>query len=167
MFIFEDVASGFIPNQAGAAFGYEQLNKLDMFWKLRDRNFQSHRRFLDQHPDLFIPARLLPEVETTWICYPVQLRPETGWSRRSLQVHLEDAGIMTRVIFSGNITRHPMMKGVTYRNDPEGYRNADQIMEQGLMLPCHPTMTEEDCSYLYQTIEDWIALQRNRKSASG
>ena len=60
-----------------------------------------------------------------------------------------------------------MMKGVTCRNDPEGYRNADQIMEQGLMLPCHPTMTEEDCSYLYQTIEDWIALQRNRKSASG
>ncbi|MFO1509203.1 MAG: DegT/DnrJ/EryC1/StrS family aminotransferase [Steroidobacteraceae bacterium] len=167
MFIFEDVAYGFIPNEAGAAFGHEQLNKLDMFWKLRDRNFQSHRRFLDKHPDLFIPARLLSEVETTWICYPVQLRPETGWSRRSLQVHLEDAGIMTRVIFSGNITRHPMMKGVTYRNDPEGYRNADQIMEQGLMLPCHPTMTEEDCSYLYQTIEDWIALQRNQKTASG
>lgn len=167
LFIFEDIAYGFIPNEAGAAFGHEQLNKLDMVWKLRDRNFQSHRRFLDKLPDLFIPARLLPEVETTWICYPVQLRPETGWSRRSLQVHLEDAGIMTRVIFSGNITRQPMMKDVTYRSDPKGYPNADQIMEQGLMLPCHPTMTEDDCAYLYQTIEDWIALQRSQHSAAG
>lgn len=166
MFIFEDVAYGFIPNEAGAAFGHEQLNKLDMFWELRDRNFQSHRRFLDKYPDIFIPARLLPEVETTWICYPVQLRPELGWSRRELQVHLEEAGIFTRVIFSGNITRHPMMKGVNYRTDPEGYPVADQIMEHGLMLPCHPTMTEEDNAYLYQTLEDFIALQREKKAAA-
>ncbi|WP_010128057.1 DegT/DnrJ/EryC1/StrS family aminotransferase, partial [Sphingomonas sp. KC8] len=166
MFIFEDVAYGFIPNEAGAAFGHEQLNKLPMFWELRDRNFQSHRQFLDKYPDIFIPARLLPEVETTWICYPVQLRPELGWSRRELQVHLEEAGIFTRVIFSGNITRHPMMKGVDCRIDPDGYPVADQIMEQGLMLPCHPTMTEEDNAYLYQTLEDFIALQKAKKVAA-
>ena len=165
MFIFEDVAYGFIPNEAGAAFGHEQLNKLPMFWELRDRNFQSHRRFLDTYPDIFIPARLLPETETTWICYPVQLRPELGWSRRELQVHLEEAGIFTRVIFSGNITRHPMMKGVKCRTDPDGYPVADQIMEQGLMLPCHPTMSEEDNAYLYQTLEDFIAQQKAKAAA--
>lgn len=165
MFIFEDVAYGFIPNEAGAAFGHEQLSKLPMFWELRDRNFQSHRRFLDKYPDIFIPARLLPDVETTWICYPVQLRPELGWSRRALQVHLEEAGIFTRVIFSGNITRHPMMKGVDYRVDADGYSAADQIMEQGLMLPCHPTMTEEDNAYLYQVLEDFIASQKAKKAA--
>lgn len=166
MFIFEDVAYGFIPNEAGAAFGHEQLNKLGMFWELRDRNFQSHRTFLDKYPDIFIPAQLLPEVETTWICYPVQLRPELGWSRRELQVYLEEAGIFTRVIFSGNITRHPMMQGVNYRTDPEGYPVADQIMEHGLMLPCHPTMTDEDNAYLYQVLEDFIALQRGQKIAA-
>jgi CDP-6-deoxy-D-xylo-4-hexulose-3-dehydrase len=154
------VAYGFIPNEAGAAFGLEQLRKLDHFWKLRDSRFRKHAEFLAKHQDVFIPAKLLDGVKTSWICYPVQLRPELGWSRRNLQVHLEDAGIFTRVIFSGNITRHPMMKGVEYRRAPGGYPAADQIMEQGLMLPCHPTMTDEDCDYLYQVLEEWVALQR-------
>ena len=162
MFIFEDVAYGFIPNEAGAAFGLEQLNKLEHFFELRDSRFQKHARFMDKHADVFVKAKLLDEVKTSWICYPVQLRPELGWSRRDLQVHLEDEGIFTRVIFSGNITRHPMMKGVEYRAAPGGFPIADQIMEQGLMLPCHPTMTDEDCEYLYQVLEEWIEKQRRR-----
>jgi CDP-6-deoxy-D-xylo-4-hexulose-3-dehydrase len=166
MFIFEDVAYGFIPNEAGAAFGHVQLDKLDEFWRLRDQNFRNHARYLEGRADVFIKARLLPDVKTSWICYPVQLRPELGWSRRELQVFLEDAGIFTRVIFSGNITRHPMMQGVTYRADPAGYPVADQIMEQGLMLPCHPTMTEEDCQYLYQVLDEFIEQQRGRNDRS-
>src|SRR5579871_6085090 len=39
MFIFEDVAYGFIPNEAGAAFGMVQLDKLEEFWRLRDSRF--------------------------------------------------------------------------------------------------------------------------------
>lgn len=165
MFIFEDIAYGFIPNEAGAAFGIEQLNKLDYFSELRTSLFAKHTEFLNKHADVFITPRLLDEVETTWICYPIQLRPELGWSRRELQVHLEENGIFTRVIFSGNATRQPMMKGVEYRADPEGYPVADQIMEQGLMLPCHPTMTDDDCNYLYEVLEEFIAKQRSRSVA--
>jgi len=58
-----------------------------------------------------------------------------------------------------------MMKDVTVHVDPDGYPVADQIMENGLMLPCHPTMTEEDNAYLYQTLEDFIALQRALQAA--
>ncbi len=162
MFIFEDVAYGFIPNEAGAAFGLVQLDKLEHFFELRNSRFQRHAAFLRKHEDVFIRAGLLADVKTSWICYPVQLRPELGWSRRDLQVYLEDSGIFTRVIFSGNITRHPMMKGVEYHAAPDGYPVADQIMEQGLMLPCHPTMTDEDCDYLYQVLEEWIGKQRRR-----
>jgi len=160
MFIFEDVAYGFIPNEAGAAFGHVQLDKLEEFTRLRNKVFDSHNRYAAQHADVFIAPRLLENVETTWINYPLQLRPETGWSRRALQVHLEAHGIVTRTIFSGNITRQPMMRGVEYRADPDGYPVADQIMHQGVCLPCHPTMTEEDCAYLYGVLDDFVRLQR-------
>jgi len=160
MFIFEEIAYGFIPNEAGAAFGHEQLNKLDMFTRLRQERFDRHAAYLDQHADTFIKARVHPDVFTTWICYPVQLRPELGWSRRALQVHLEDAGIFTRVIFSGHAARQPMMQGVEYRVDPAGCPNADQVMRNGLMLPCHPTMSIDDCEYLYQVLDEFIEKQR-------
>src|SRR5699024_5760090 len=109
---------------------------------------------------IFIKPRVHPDVFTTWICYPVMLRPELGWSRRELQVHLEDHGIFTRVIFSGHSALQPMMKDIDYRVDPEGCPNAEQVMRHGLMLPCHPTMTQTDCEYLYQTLDDFIAMQR-------
>ncbi len=160
MFIFEDIAYGFIPNEAGAAFGIEQVNKLDYFSELRTRIFNRHTEFLEKHSDIFITPRILDGVVTTWICYPVQLRAELGWSRRSLQVYLEDNGIFTRVIFSGNAVRQPMMKGVEHRAPAEGMPAADQVMQYGLMLPCHPTMTEDDCAYLYEVLEEWIAMQR-------
>ena len=32
-------------------------------------------------------------------------------------------------------------------------------MQHGIMLPCHPTMTREDCEYLYQVIEDFVAAK--------
>ncbi len=163
-FIFEDVAYGFIPNEAGAAFGHEQLNKLDMFWQLRDKRWRMHDAFIRKYPDVFIPTRQSPDVQTTWLYYPIQLRPELGWSRRDLQVHMEDNDITTRVIFSGNMTRHPMMKGKTYRADAEGYPVADQIMRHGVTLPCHPTMTEDDCEYLYEVLEDFMALHQYKKS---
>ncbi|MFT5576286.1 MAG: CDP-6-deoxy-D-xylo-4-hexulose-3-dehydrase [Bermanella sp.] len=162
MFIFEDIAYGFIPNEAGAAFGIEQVNKLGHFSELRSGIFNRHTEFLEKHSDIFITPRILDGVVTTWICYPIQLRPELNWNRRSLQIYLEDNGIFTRVIFSGNAVRQPMMKGVEHRAPAEGMPAADQVMQYGLMLPCHPTMTEEDCAYLYEVLEEWIAQQRTK-----
>ena len=77
-------------------------------------------------------------------------------SRRKLQLQLEDAGITSRVIFSGNITRHPMLAGHEYRIHPDGLGSCNQIMEHGIMLPCHPTMTREDCDYVYQVLDEFI-----------
>ena len=128
MFIFEELGYGFIPNEAGAAFGHEQLNKLDMFTQLRQERFDLHGAYMDRHADVFIKARVHPEVFTTWICYPVQLRPELGWSRRALQMHLEDHGIFTRVIFSGHVALQPMMHKVKYRVDPAGCQTLDDFI---------------------------------------
>ena len=156
LFIFEENAYGFIPNECGAAFGIAQMDKIGELWRLREERFRWHTEFLSQHADKFILPTILPDTETTWLCYPIQLRPETEWSRRKLQIQLEDSGVMSRVIFSGNITRHPMLNGLEYRVHAAGLATCDQIMEHGIMLPCHPTMTRDDCEYLYQVIGDFI-----------
>jgi len=156
LFIFEDLAYGFIPNEAGAAFGCAQMDKIAELWRLRNRNFQAYYQYFARHADKFIVPTLLPDTDTTWICYPIQLRPETGWSRKALQIHLEDSGVFSRVIFSGNITRHPMLRGRHFRTHPAGLANCDQIMEFGIMLPCHPTMSEEDCAYVHQVLDEFI-----------
>jgi len=158
MFIFEELAYGFIPNEAGAAFGHEQLNKLDEFTRLRQERFSWHDDYMDTRSEYFVKPRVHDEVFTTWICYPIMVQPCSGLNRRKLQVHLEEAGIFTRVIFSGHAALQPMMDKVEYRVDKGGCPNAELVMRHGLMLPCHPTMTQEDCQYLYQVLDEFIAL---------
>jgi CDP-6-deoxy-D-xylo-4-hexulose-3-dehydrase len=160
MFIFRELGYGMIPSEAGAAFGLVQLDRLPEFTRRRTELFERHLAFVRRHADVFVAPRVLEGVVTTWICFPVQLRPELGESRKAFQRHLLDAGIQNRLIFSGNVTRQPMLRGVRFRADPAGYPNADQIMRCGTMLPCHPTMTEDDCEYLYEVIEEFLAKLR-------
>ncbi len=157
LYIFEDLAYGFIPNEAGAAFGIAQMDKIQTLWDAREKCFSAHTEYLSQYKDKFILPTIIDDTETTWLTYPLQIRPETGWQRSEFQMHLEESGIYSRVIFSGNITRHPMLKGRDYRVHPDGLPNSDQIMENGIMLPCHPTLSDEDRAYLYQVIEEFVA----------
>ena len=48
------------------------------------------------------------------------------------------------------------MAGQKFRIAAPGLAACDRIMEFGIMLPCHPTMTREDCDYLYQVIDDFM-----------
>ena len=161
LFIFRELGYGLIPSEAGAAFGNAQLDQLPRFTQLRQELFARHHAYVSAHDDVFLPPRVLDGVDTTWLCFPVQLRPEAGYRRKALQMHLLDAGIQNRLIFSGNVTRQPMLRGVSFRSDPQGYPNADQIMRLGTMLPCHPTMTKDDCNYLYETLDAF--LEKNRR----
>ena len=45
---------------------------------------------------------------------------DAGLGRADLQEYLGSENVDTRTIWSGNITRHPMMQGVEYRVPGEG-----------------------------------------------
>ena len=49
-----------------------------------------------------------------------------------------------------------MMKGVNYRITPNGLKNTNKIMKQGVLLPVHHGMNEEMFSRLHSTITEYI-----------
>lgn len=63
---------------------------------------------------------------------------------------------MCRVIFSGMITRRPMLAGQEYHSHPDGLMNCNRIMEYGVILPCHHRMMRENCEYLYQVVDEFL-----------
>ena len=74
-----------------------------------------------------------------------------------MQIYLEERNIQTRVVFTGNILRQPMMKGVKRREIEEGYPNSDDVMKRSVLLPLHHGMTESMFSYFYKTLEGFLA----------
>ena len=80
---------------------------------------------------------------------------DVNFKRKDFQIYLEKRDIQTRVVFTGNIIRQPMMKNVKYKTNKIGYPNSDAVMERGVLLPLHHGMTNEMFTRLHETIEEF------------
>jgi CDP-6-deoxy-D-xylo-4-hexulose-3-dehydrase len=157
LFVFEELGWNFEPSELGAAFGLEQLKKLPTNYRIRQRNFARYQACFSQLPAAIAPPIQLDGLETAWLAYPFVLRPECGVARGELQQQLEARGIDTRMVWTGNVVRQPMMRGVQHRRAPGGYPNADRVMEQGLLLPCNHFMSDDDVDFVCSAIAEVVA----------
>ena len=70
--------------------------------------------------------------------------------------YLEAHGVQTRMLFAGNLTRHPCFDEM--RKSGKGYRivgtleNTDRIMEKTFWVGVYPGMTDEMLRYMAKTI---------------
>jgi CDP-6-deoxy-D-xylo-4-hexulose-3-dehydrase len=156
-FVFESIGYNFLPLELMAAFGLVQLSKLSEFGRSRRENFQKLSDFFLTYEDWFILPRQLKMVDTLWLAFPLIIRDNAPFSRRDLQIHFEQQGIQTRVVFTGNILRQPAFKSISHRADPEGYPNADYIMRGGLLLGCHQGMKDEQVEYIKETFRSFVS----------
>ncbi|MCB0994941.1 MAG: DegT/DnrJ/EryC1/StrS family aminotransferase [Acidimicrobiales bacterium] len=156
-FIFDELAWNFEPSEMGAAFGLEQLKKLPANKARRVRNFERYTDFFRSHEARFVLPRQLPEVETTWLGYPLVIRADAGFVRADLQQYLDGLGIDTRTIWTGNVTRQPMMNGVASRTPADGLPNADAVMERGVLLPLSHAIDDDTLDYILERVTDFLA----------
>ena len=69
---------------------------------------------------------------------------------------LEENNIQTRPIFSGNITKQPMMEGRKFKTNVNGYENSDFIMKNGMLIGCHPKLTFSDLDYICELLKQFF-----------
>jgi len=156
-FIFDELGWNFEPSELGAAFGLEQLKKVPTNFARRLRSFAMYSEFFQQHEDRFQLPRQTEELETAWLCYPLTIRADAGFSRAQLQEFIDGEGIDTRTVWSGNATRQPMLRGVSLRQPAEGLPHADEVMERGVVLPMSHALDDEAISFVIQRVQDFLA----------
>jgi len=156
-FIFDEVAWNFEPSELGAAFGLEQLKRLGANHERRQRNFALYTEFFRANADRFVVPRPLDGLHTAWLCYPLTIRPGAGFQRAALQEFLDERGIDTRTVWTGNATRQPMMRDVRHRTPADGLPNADRVMESGFILPCNHAIGDDEIAYVLATVAEFVA----------
>lgn len=156
-FLYSELGYNLKMNEAAAAFGLEQLKRLPEFIQLRKRNHQLLSDYFEHVTCCFMPPYTLEDVDTNWLAYPLTIRPAAPFSRYDLLKHLESNGIQVRVIFSGNITRHPVYKenGFPWRAASE-LENADLIMANGFLVGCHQGLSIEDVQYIIDVTDEFM-----------
>lgn len=143
-------------NELGAAFGLVQLRNLEKNMEMRKANFQKQINYFNQHKKYFHTPEELKNANTGWLAFPIIIDKDAPFNRKEFQIYLEKRDIQTRVCFTGNVLRQPMMQGVTKIVKSEGYPNADTIMERAVLLPLHHGMTDEMFERLHNTIDEFI-----------
>ena len=156
LFIFDNNGWNFEPAEISAAFGVVQLDKLPDNLAKRQRSFALTSSWFAKWPELFTLPRLTDGVETGWHMFPILINEGSGIVRGEYQTWMESRGIDTRMVWTGNVTRQPMLRGAEFRVPAGGLPNADRVMEQGLILPNNPSLTDDDCNYVGQATEAFL-----------
>jgi CDP-6-deoxy-D-xylo-4-hexulose-3-dehydrase len=158
-FLFTGVGHNFLPSEISAAFGLVQLGRLEEYGERRRQNFRLLDDYFSDFEEWFILPRQNPEAVTSWLAFPLIIRGSAPFDRRELQVAFEEAGVQTRVIFTGNILRQPGFRHMARRENDAGYPDADRVMAAGLLLGCHHGMTHEQLDHVVGT---FAAFARQR-----
>lgn len=87
-------------------------------------------------------------VKTPWLAFPLVIKKNKFFSRKTLQIHFEKNNIQTRTIFTGNILKQPVMKNKIYKFSKNCNEVADDVMKNGILLGCHHGMSINDVNYI-------------------
>lgn len=143
-----------------AAVGCAQLEKLPIFIEKRKQNWQILRDGLDGLSDLLILPEATAHSDPSWFGFLITVKENIGITRDEIVAHLEENGIQTRMLFAGNLLKHPCFDEM--RITGEGYRmigkleNTDIIMHQTFWVGVYPGMTENMIDFIVNTISDFM-----------
>ena len=156
-FVFSELGYNFEPSEIGAAFGNIQLMKFNKFSKIRNFNFKYHSKFFDKLKEYFIIPKILPSVSTNFLAYPIIIKKNKLFSRRQLQIFLENSGVQTRPIFTGNSLRHSAFKFLKSKiNNVNSFPESDYIMKHGLLVGCHQGLNKISLDKIHNIIRIFL-----------
>jgi len=162
-FIFVDTGYNLRPTEVQAAMGLLQIDKLGQINAARrEAAAYLNSRFAEWN-DLFTTVTETPGGESVWFGYCVQIKDGAGFDVRDIRSFLESKGIETRPVIAGNMTRHPVLNGRSYRMGDD-MPNANKVMDCGFAIPCHHAVKGAAATYMANCIAEFVS-QRARKAA--
>jgi CDP-6-deoxy-D-xylo-4-hexulose-3-dehydrase len=141
-----------------AAIGCAQLEKFPTFVERRKHNFARLKEALLVAQDRLILPEAAENADPSWFGFLITCR--NGVDRNSVVRYVESKGVQTRMLFAGNLTKHPCFDEM--RKTGEGYRivgtlkNTDRIMNDTFWIGVYPGMSDEMIDYMAKTILEAI-----------
>lgn len=142
-----------------AAIGCAQLKKLPAFVEARRKNWQFLRKQLSDLSDIFDLPEATDNSKPSWFGFLLTLKANAPFKRMELVKYIESKNIQTRLLFSGNILKHPCFDEM--RASGEGFRvagnlsNTDHIMNNSFWIGVYPGMTQPMLEMMVKTIREF------------
>ena len=144
-----------------ASIGCAQIEKFPSFVERRRHNFSRLYQALKDTEGKLILPEACPGSRPSWFGFLITCKE--GVDRNQLVQYVESKGVQTRMLFAGNLTKHPCFNQM--RESGSGYRvvgelkNTDRIMEDTFWIGVYPGMTDEMIDYMAKTIKEGLNQQ--------
>ena len=139
-----------------AAIGCAQLKKLPDFIEKRKQNYNYLYNLLKDLNDKLSFTITAEDVNPSWFGFLITVK-DKNLCRDEIIKHLEKNNIQTRMLFSGNLTRHPcfaeLIEGKDYRKADE-LKNTDFIMKNSFWIGVYPGMNNEKLLFMSKKIHE-------------
>ena len=156
-YIYSHIGYNLKVTDMQAAVGVAQLKKLPSFIAARKKNFKLLYDGLQKYEQYFILPEVEEKADPSWFGFLLTVREDAGFTKNEIVEYLEDNKIATRMLFAGNITRHPSFLDVKYRISGD-LLNTDHIMNNTFWIGVYPGLTEEVIEYTLKCFERFIDL---------
>lgn len=160
-YVYSHFGYNFKITEMQAAIGCEQLKKFPKFIEKRRYNWTKLYDLLanSKASDKLILPEMAEGSNPSWFGFVITIKADVGVTRNDVIRYIEDHNIQTRLLFSGNLIKHPCFDQI---HGTDAYRVVgdlkctDYIMEHTFWVGVYPGMTEEMIRYMSQIIEEAV-----------
>lgn len=141
-----------------AAIGCAQLEKFPTFVEKRRNNFNRLKKALQSCEEKLILPEACENSNPSWFGFMITCKKNAD--RNHIVTYIESKGIQTRMLFAGNLIKHPCFNEM--RNENQGYRvvgtleNTDKIMRDTFWVGVYPGMTDKMIDYMAKVIKEAV-----------
>lgn len=140
-----------------AACALAQMDRVDEFIAARKRNFAHLKAGLAGCEEFLLLPEATAKSDPSWFGFPITIKSQAGVSRVDLLQYLDQHKIGTRLLFAGNLTRQPYMKGKNFRVSGE-LPNTDVIMNDTFWIGVYPGLSQEMLDYAIEQIRLFVGV---------
>ncbi|MBU2530939.1 MAG: lipopolysaccharide biosynthesis protein RfbH [Elusimicrobia bacterium] len=154
-----------------AAIGLAQLKKLPGFIKARKKNWEFLRKNLEKYSNFLILPEPEKNSDPSWFGFLITVKKNAGFTREDIVKHLEGNKVQTRMLFAGNLIKHPCFDEM--RKSNKGFRVVgytsthprihtsnipvtDCIMNDTFWIGVYPGMDKNKLSYIVEMFKSFF-----------
>ncbi len=154
-YVYSHFGYNFKVTDMQAAIGCEQLKKFPSFIERRRHNWQRLYSALKVAEDKLILPAPAENSNPSWFGFLISVKPESGLDRNEVTKYIESKNVQTRLLFSGNLIKHPCfneIRGTNAYRVVGDLKNTDYIMNNTFWVGVYPGMTDAMIDYMAKII---------------
>jgi len=156
-YLYSNIGYNLKPLEFQCAMALIQLSKLPKFIEKRKRNFKILYEELEGLEEIILPIAT-KNSDVSWFAFPITIKEKSNINRNNLLKFLEQHKIQSRVLFAGNILKHPPYKKIQFRL-AEKLTNSNLIFRNTFFVGVYPGLSEENMLYISNKIKEFIKKQ--------